>query len=305
MARAVERIEQDLAAIDQAIAHLATEFHSAYFQYLTFLGQAVRQQLIQLTYKICTQGYPESFLALSFNKRQKLQQSVRQLGAQAQEQLLSRLQEPKFLLETSATNEPEETVAPSSKDDAQDDQDDQTPSDNVSSLFEMVLGLGTSSEDLSSKTSKKILSKPEKLGKWIETLENAIAQTLQTISRETNRLLHKNRIVPEKLISAMLEATAQADPSLGITTNSPNLLNLLMDGDSEDDLEDSKITRILTINLRLLEIEFADPALSAARNQIRKLSARLSTLQREYQKKQGELAVAKAEAAWRSSWFED
>lgn len=302
MARAVERIEQDLAAIDQAIAHLATELHSAYFQYLTLLGQAVRQQLIQLTYKVCTQGYPESFLALSFNKRQKLQQAVRQLGSQAQEQLLSRLQQPQFLGETSATDEAEETVDPSSED---DDPEERTPSDKVPNLFDMVLGLGTSSEDLNSKTIKKILSKPEKLAKWIETLENAIAQTLQTISRETNRLLHKNRVVPEKLISAMLEATAQADPSLGITTDSPNLLNLLMDGDSEDDLEDSKITRILSINLRLLEIEFADPALSAARNQIRKLSARLSTLQREYQKNLRELAVAKAESAWRSSWFED
>lgn len=299
MVRAVERIEQDLATIEEAIAVLATEFHSTYLQYLTLLGQAVRQQLIQASYKVCTQGYPQSFLALSFNERQKLQQAVRKLGSQAQEQLLSHLEQPKILSETAAKDQPEEIVDQSS---VNDEQAYGEPSPNI---FEMVLGLGASSEDFKSKTSKKVLSKPEQLVKWIEKLERAIGQTLQTISRQTNRLLQKNRIIPEKLLSSVLEATSQGDPSLGSTTHSANLLNLLMDTESEDDLDNSKITRILAISLRLLEIEFADPALSAARNQIRKLSARLSTLQREAQKNQQELAVAKAEAAWRSSWFED
>ncbi len=299
MVRAVERIEQDLATIEEAIAVLATEFHSTYLQYLTLLGQAVRQQLIQASYKVCTQGYPQSFLALSFNERQKLQQAVRKLGSQAQEQLLSHLQQPKILSETAATDQPEEIVDQSSVN------DEQGYGEPLPNLFEMVLGLGASVEDFNSKTSKKVLSKPEQLVKWIEKLERAIGQTLQTISRQTNRLLQKNRIIPEKLLSAVLEATSQGDPSLGSTTHSANLLNLLMDTESEDDLDNSKITRILAISLRLLEIEFADPALSAARNQIRKLSARLSTLQREAQKNKQELAIAKAEAAWRSSWFED
>jgi len=299
MVRAVERIEQDLATIEEAIAVLATEFHSTYLQYLTLLGQAVRQQLIQASYKVCTQGYPQSFLALSFNERQKLQQAVRKLGSQAQEQLLSHLQQPKILSETAAKDQPEEIVDQSSVN------DEQAYGEPLPNLFEMMLGLGASPEDFNNKTSKKVLSKPEQLVKWIEKLERAIGQTLQTISRQTNRLLQKNRIIPEKLLSSVLEATSQGDPSLGSTTHSANLLNLLMDSESEDDSDNSKITRILAISLRLLEIEFADPALSAARNQIRKLSARLSTLQREAQKNQQELAVAKAEAAWRSSWFED
>jgi hypothetical protein len=41
MARAVERIEQDLATLEEAIALLATELYSTYSQYLTLLGQAV------------------------------------------------------------------------------------------------------------------------------------------------------------------------------------------------------------------------------------------------------------------------
>jgi len=43
----------------------------------------------------------------------------------------------------------------------------------------------------------------------------------------------------------------------------------------------------------------------ANRNQIRQLSSRLSTLRREYHKKQRERTIAEAEAAWRISWFEE
>jgi hypothetical protein len=113
MARAVERIEQDLATLEEAIALLASELYSTYSKYLTFLGQAVRQQLILASYQVCTHGYPESFLRLPFNHRQKLQQSLRQLGEQAQEQLLSHLERSKNFTKTEATEEPEQTVSES------------------------------------------------------------------------------------------------------------------------------------------------------------------------------------------------
>jgi hypothetical protein len=136
-------------------------------------------------------------------------------------------------------------------------------------------------------------------------MEEAIAQTLQTISLETNRLLQHTGIIPDKLPAAVLEAAAKVEASGEGTPGSPNLLNLLMETDSDGDSEDSTLTRIVAINLRLSEIEFADPTLSAGRNQIRKLSVRVTTIQREYHKKLRERAVAQAEAAWRSSWFDD
>jgi hypothetical protein len=299
MVKAVERIEQELAKIEQAIADLATEFHSAYFQYLTLLGQAVKQQLIQSAYKVCTQGYPESFLALSLVKRQNLQQALRKLGTKAQEQLLSDLELPKIFSETSLNYETEETV------DQPPVKTEKRPQDDFAKLFDLAVGLESFSPDYKDESPKKVLSKPEKLAKWIEQREKAIARTLETSSRETNRLLQKNQVIPEKLLAAMLEATSKADPTLQITTESAHILNFLMDGETEDDLEDSKTTRILSIHLRLLEIEFADPSVSAGRNQIRLLCAKLSTLQREYQKKRRELSVVKAETAWHSSWFED
>jgi len=302
MARAVERIEQDLEALEEAIALLWAEFHSTYSQYLKLLGQGVRQQLILASYQVCTHGYPESFLALSFNQRQKLQEAVRRLGGQAQEEFLSHLEPSKRLPETDATDIVEEAV-----NDAPVFDDEQPQAANQEQLpepFEMAISLDDALDAAEPDAiANSTPTKPEQLREWQEQLEQAIAQTLQTLSLDTNRILQKNGIIPDKLPPAVLEAAVQVEASEA-GAGSPNLLNLLMEAESEGEKEDSTLTRIIAINLRLSEIEFADPTLSAGRNQIRKLSARVSSLQREYYKKQRERAVAQAEAAWRSSWFD-
>src|SRR5687768_15418848 len=108
MARAIERIEQDLAALEEATALLRAELYKTYSQYLQLLGQAVRRQLILASYQVCTHGYPEAFLSLSFNQRQTLQQSIQQMGKKAQEQLLSHLEASKKVTKAEVTdsNEP-------------------------------------------------------------------------------------------------------------------------------------------------------------------------------------------------------
>jgi hypothetical protein len=309
MARAIERIEQDLEALDEAIALLRAEFHSTYSQYLKLLGQSVRQQLIMASYQVCTQGYPEAFLSLSFDRRQKLQKAIRQLGEQAQKQLLLHLEEPsKRLPQTEATDIEQaasEEPLPELENTASNTVESAVNEEPLPELFEIALdsdALPDTSEPAPIANSS--LTKPEQLREWQERLEKAIAQTLQTISLQTNRLLQSNSIIPDKLPPAVLEAAVQVEGS-EVAPGSPNLLNLLMEAETEGEKEDSTITRIIAINLRLSEIEFADPTLSAGRNQIRKLSARVNTLQREYYKKQRERAIAQAEAAWRSSWFDD
>lgn len=89
MARAVERIERDIAVLEEAIGAVAVELGNVYASYLTALSQAVRQHLVLASYNLCTQGYPENFLRLSFNQRQQLQQSIRKLGQQATDQLVA------------------------------------------------------------------------------------------------------------------------------------------------------------------------------------------------------------------------
>lgn len=289
MARAVEQIEQDLAALEEAIALLAKELYAAYSQYLTFLGQAVRRHLILACYQVCTQGYPEAFLGLSFTSREQLQQAVKQLGSQVREQLLAQLEEPKNLIQTPVDSEQAEEPTQDSLPEASEMSDE---SDAPIEISETAKNTSTSS------------LKPDRLEQWQEQLEEAIAQTLQAVSLETNRLLRKNGIIPDKLPEAVLEAATKVEASSEATPGSPNLLNLLMETESEEE-EDSTLTRIVAIKLRLSEIEFADPTLSAVRTQIRNLSAKGSKLQRDYHKKQRERAVARAEAAWRASWFDD
>ncbi|MBD2012605.1 hypothetical protein H6F96_01055 [Microcoleus sp. FACHB-53] len=300
MARAIERIEQDLAALEEATALLRAELHKTYSQYLQLLGQAVRRQLILASYQVCTHGYPEAFLSLSFNQRQKLQQSIQQMGKKAQEQLLSHLEASKKVTKAEVTDSNEPVPQPELTN--SEPPQDVTP--EPLSIVEQVPGNLEAPETIN--ITNPELTKPEQLAQWQEELEEAIGQTLETLSLNTNRLLQQTGIIPRKLPAAVLEAATKADSSTeSVTVGSPNLLNLLMETESEDDSEDSTLTRIIAINLRLSEIEFADPALNAGRNQIRNLSAKRNTLHREYHKKQRERSVAQAEAAWRASWFED
>jgi hypothetical protein len=85
----------------------------------------------------------------------------------------------------------------------------------------------------------------------------------------------------------------------------PNLLNLVIEISNEEDSEDSSLTQIMAIHLRLGEIEFAEATLLSERKAIRNILMQLNKLGREYQKRQRELKIAEAEAAWRASWFED
>jgi hypothetical protein len=88
MARAIERIERDIAELSATIEKIADELDNAYQNYLTMLGQSVGQQLTMAVFHLCTQGYPEKFLNLSPNQRQQLQQGIRKLGQQTINRLL-------------------------------------------------------------------------------------------------------------------------------------------------------------------------------------------------------------------------
>jgi len=97
MARPIERIEQDIVELEKAIRVIAEQLQNAYSSYLEVLGQALRQQLILASYHLCTQGYPEGFLKLSLNQRQKLQKAMRKLAksaAQDMQALLNNEEEP-------------------------------------------------------------------------------------------------------------------------------------------------------------------------------------------------------------------
>ncbi|WP_261891096.1 hypothetical protein [Acaryochloris marina] len=83
----ITQIQQSLDQLDKKTVELTHKVHEQYGQYLTLLGPAVSQKLIQASYHLCTQVNPASFLKLSLNQQQTLQQEVQRLGTKLQETL--------------------------------------------------------------------------------------------------------------------------------------------------------------------------------------------------------------------------
>lgn len=293
MARTIEQIKRDIVALEQACQVLATEITDAYASYLTALGQAVRQQAVLASYHLCTQGYPEAFLKLSFNQRQKLQQDVRKVLHDAIEQLL---------MLTKVDEADSQTHADANSAEQINTEAAESPLQTIVSALEepvverVALIPRPSRQDIS--------SKPTALSQWQQGTEQAIAHHLKTTSRDLNYLLQTAGILPETLPFGLIEAALDS-PELPTeaTAGPPNLLNLLVEADTQE--SEASVTTLVAIYLRLGEIEFADVAVRAGRNQIRQLETRLRSLTREYHKKEREQAIAEAEAAWRASWFED
>lgn len=326
MVRAVEQIEKEIAALDQTVATLAQAFYDAYQQYLTALGQAVRQQLVLAGYHICTHGYPEQFLALSQTQRQELQQAFQRLAKQAQADLLAYLKpiqpavqslersafEPDPLqleiasieLDEMATSflvavpetapkpepEPESEPAPAPEEPSAE------PVDNSALETESL----SPSMDPIEPGDQPL--HPKDIAHWQLHLEDKITELLQDLSHTANCTLQQAQILPTRLPEPVLEVAAKADLSSETTASSPNLLNLLIE--SEDDEDKPSMTQVIAIRLRLTEIEFGDATSAAHRSKLRQLGGQLTKIGREYQRKQKERAIAQAEAAWRSSWYE-
>ncbi len=266
MGRAIERIEQDLAAIEESISILAKEFESVYEIYLTHLGKAARHSLVLASYELCTQSSPEKFLSLSLTRRQQLQQDIRLLSQKVGEEL-TRLM--KVTKETDSDSENAEEIKSS---------------------------------------PPRVITNPIDLARWQHHLEEAIADKLKAVSRDTNVLLQSAGILPKKPSEAILEVS---DASLEVTDILPpmpaNIADLINEIENErhpPEPREPMTQRKTVIGLRLIEIELADVTVNSGRNKIRHLLTQLSKLGRQYQKTQQEWAIAAAESAWRASWFE-
>lgn len=387
MVRTVERIEQELAALDRSLETIAEEFRDTYRQYLTALGQSVKQQLILAAYHLCTQGYPERFLNLSLNQRQTLQQSLRQLAQQSQQQFLEMLnasqwveEEPsrrsvasatalfelsQIALSESRINEngdieflgaelsdedlaeidlsemglssvhspepggdrsssepdPSSQADPSTSDlptsDPQSSDTHESDAPTVAELLQESVPSSPESAEQTEHSSQPEPIQPEApsppeaqsphprhLARWQERLEEKIVEELQNLSHSVNRLLQQSDILPARLPEPVLEVAARADLATEASASPPNLLNLVIETETEEPKE-STMTQLMAVRLRLSEIEFSDSSTMIWRSKVRELLAKLNKLGREYQKKQKERSIAQAEAAWRSSWYEE
>ncbi|MGP1384667.1 MAG: hypothetical protein ACTS2F_13975 [Thainema sp.] len=410
MVASTEQIKREIKALENTTSAIADEVSELYARYLTTLGQSVRQQLILACYHLCTQNYPERFLRLSFSQRQKLQQAIKGLGKQAEQQLIEQtdvlqqvlgladepveeemdadLGESEELGERSEELEEleaealgdrelgageqgsqgvgeqgsEGTEAEGVEGDGKDEEENSPDSELLETITPEALarivqeieknpalakdaGLSARILPLSSALSLDFAIagrqdspfssavkpgeplSPMQLVDILEKLEYFIAEILQGASQAANRLLQKADILPRQLPEPVFAAAAKAgEAAEGPSSGPPNLLRLLVevaetasptsdldeaDDENEDEDEDEDeplrlpVTPLVAIHLRLSEIEFTTATLSVWRTKIRGSVKQLEGLSRKYKRKQQQLAIAEAESAWRSSWFED
>ncbi|MBE9115437.1 hypothetical protein IQ249_05935 [Lusitaniella coriacea LEGE 07157] len=308
MPRSIQQIEQDMATLSENVAAIALELHARYSEYLQRLGQSVQQQLILASYHICTQVYPDAFLQLSFAERQKVQQDLQRASKQAQQSFSSLLdtsqQIPSPPLTEEQLNEEEAKQLNELLDiDTAPNGEPTEPIEEGKSEGSEAQVLSMETETLS--TQLQQLNTPESALQWIKLIERSIGQHLQAAASEVNRIFQDAKILPMNLPQQFLEMAIQAEEAGSPMNNPPHLLSLLVESDATESENESKVVPITVIYLRLSEIEFSNPILNRERNPIRQLAANLSKLQKQYRKKQRERAIARAELAWRSSWYED
>lgn len=345
MANALPRLEQELAKVRERAAVLAQQLYGADVAYFKALAAAARQQLVLAGYHVCTQKYPKAFLKLSLAQRQRLQQDLRHLGQQLEWQVLTNLVAPTTELEDqlrsllqslgtaevqppqrdSTGAEGDREATPDLKPEFNPDLKPDAPSDSKPDP-DMGPGLErdpgamadrpepdaplTGAPDLSPEELPPALvarsGNPIQILGWQRSLEKAALASLHSFSQRANQRLRAAGILPRKPPLALLEMADKHDLDLGaeVASSSPNLLDLLLDGD-EGEGRDRPPQRLTAIHLRLAEIELADASVVARRPPLQQTVDALSSLCAQYEKLRQQYAIAQAEAAWRSSWFED
>ena len=194
---------------------------------------------------------------------------------------------------------------------SQDDNDSSLDKDENVSLLADISILASPHSDVTPTQPEKVdvapkmtpsRPTPKALIRRCERLEKHIHAAVKKATNKTNQLLQTSSILPQKLPDAVLEAALKSELSSSDSGRSPNVLNLLVE--TSGSKEKPKIMQVMAVRLRVEELEFNNPTLTAWRSRIRELSAQLRTFDKTYRKLQREKFVADAEATWRSTWYE-
>ncbi len=94
MTASVEQLTQKIASLDRQTHDLKAKLDLTYGGYLQVLVRVFQQQTLQACYHICTEGYPEEFVALSMTQRHDLQQRLKRLTQVAAEFIAGMLENP-------------------------------------------------------------------------------------------------------------------------------------------------------------------------------------------------------------------
>lgn len=147
---------------------------------------------------------------------------------------------------------------------------------------------------------------PHRIAMWLQSRDHLLITTLQTFSHKANRLLHNHQILPRKLPGSLLEIATQADLGSDHPAAAPSLLNLtIATGNDDNGEEDPRPMRLVAIHLRPDDLHLADANVARCARHLRTLITKLESLAQRYERIHRQLVSARAEAAWRSSWFND
>lgn len=334
MVKAIEQIRHDLHKITERVAQVKQKLETCYDDYLDSLGLSLERQLVLAAYQLCTRVYPQNFLELSYDQREKMQQQLRQMGQEIHGNLCTILTDPPpaepepAIVLTEATEEDEsDTVdkellevfesidevladpgaptamqSPREQDDESDDLEDKQRRTELSELAERI---AESLADMMQQSEEEEAiddGSPEALIQWYRSTEKNIRQVLNQGSRRINRLLQAAAVLPKNVPPKVLELAIQNNQPPNASPHASNLINLIIEADMGN--KKKKRVRVTAIHLKLSELEFGDAQVSGKRSRIREQLGKVKQLKKYYKKSKKDLAIAEAEAAWRSSWHE-
>lgn len=299
MVKSIKNLKTELEVLQITLTNLAQELEESYSKYFENLGDSVGRQLTLACYQICTQKYPENFLKLSFNDRHNLQQKIKHLKFVFGQKLAYYVSKTDYFNEQTINNLQAIVLKgqPESK---------QQQEENLSQTSEEVVeGDNIAKEDKNGESESELdLLTPHSLMQFHLSLQESIDKSLKNISRAANKYLQKKGILLNDLPTKILDIALQAEEGSSVMGNTPNLLSLVVEKEQNQDKKSHDFKPITAVCMRLSEIEFSDPSLSVHRNQIRNVLAKIDKITAKYDRTHHQYAIAQAESAWRSSWFD-
>lgn len=350
MTKSIKQIQSELNNLETTTTKTASILEELYQEYLSSLGQSVKQQLILASYQICTQFYPQSFLDLSLSNKQELQQTIKQIGAEVEPALLAIIDDKELEPEPSQLdlmaelikNLPKSPPSQSDKDKNDSESEFDSESEEIAEIdIELVKSELEKIEFITIEDAKDLKSElenpeqksedsdsnlavdpppreqinfgnPKHLVLWHKQIERTIKKTLEYTSQKANKRLQSAEIIPSRIKNNIIDVAISAESSKGKKSRNqsqgtPNILHLAIESDSSKKRSKlaKHITNVSLLRLRISELEFCDPLLNAQRGKIRNLVSEINVLHNQYQATKKVEAIAEAEAAWRSSWFDD
>ena len=320
MTKSIQQVKQELKNLESTVADAAIELEDLYRDYLNLLSQSLKQQLISACYQICTQIYPHSFIDLSLNDKQSLQQNFRQIAIELEPDLLEIIEQRELEPEPFDLNLMAELIKNLPKPNSEENDNANAPEINLELVkaelenieFIEIDAEGEESEPeiLEESLEEVNFENPEHLILWHKQIERNIKKILDSRSRKVNKYLQESGILPDRIPSKVIDIAMQADSAKGMSNAKqpriPHVLHLALESDGSKKTKSSKdLIEISLLRLRLAELEFHNPLLNAKRGQVRNLISKIKKLRNNYREIKQETAVLEAQAAWRSSWYED